>query len=1811
MSKWAGSNFFAGTYTMEQLGNIDPKNISFHENEAEYEYGHKCVDVRINDNNSTISNGKPPSKPTMVLSMYGSWVQVISGDLAGGLDGCNITGWMPDEQTLRISLTRQMELGDGSIVSDTRSCVDSIVKFMAHLHDYVYANRIKLLGERARDDTAELTRSRFVDPIANCENYANLSKDLSTGMADNGYSFQAGAYCADRHVPVLIAAHSYPPTSKTRCKEFGISERQELRRGAALSPVLRLAGLWFADGRYGAKWYLIRSIVYPNRCVSAAQETAKNRSPLLGSLEKPMDPKELARLCESCSKLSEGVQGVGFRKSKSEELPSGTEFFLSRAGGVFTPLTTSGIYPLMNRSDGKNKNDFEEWYKANLPHKTIDTTATSSCWTLAGWTAIRSSFSSNWLMTPSKEVKSTITTYKLPNADGHNVKTTMKLFASMLETYAHPMKNKDIPTPVLVDCLVRALEFGHRYGVYTMLFVVGKRLCELPKGSEMPLVSYTVPISNCGTTLHESVEFQFQGAPWEDEDQYGGNVRKCQRHRNQCLLTAVMDLQPMMMLTALKTLPWSAGGLAHAIEAAYNTLARHQNLDAEYKTLLELAVSPKGPAMTYAFEKIRKQNQEFEKEPGLEAEKDEIAKARTAAAANRAASGIFAILMATGPLGRKEAKQPTTHAHGTLIGSMLKCYGVKHHHAFLRLLPAMMVASGIIESANNSELWKRVFSNVLPTEARDKMTNSLRIYFLVMSPESDLPMTIRPLKRNETFHEKIYAQYALERWDRILLSAAECIEASYFTGANPELAPLQHAWMRRVMIDTPIESMESFNDVSNVAETRDVARQEILALKQTDYGSEIPILVYVATIIPILSRNAGLILEAFLTKIGHPSSASVTTPSCMWRALLALHGYYRRRCDINAADAPHMGTFCEASYANYATKRLLSALQEIPTPLPDYLDLRGARTLDSSSYMPQGLPFVMLPGSLAHQLRHLSLLGMDILSFVRVVQPAVASTLGVYFRSLRLDPAFAAAIFYVASTDSRYDTQTLQSIRHDLVEKIEYPFDTQVAFFSESPAKMWAENFRKTDAGSKLQDVISKDPTRFSVALTNGKVVVYRRQNYSTDQFFQVFSQGFYTYTAFLCSCIPSNACKLIQRLWTQGVHAKVSLPQQSSVVEALAVMMVGFDRKDLQQFTCPGATAFTGFDNKYFGWNPPPPEVDFATTSTCQQAAVTNLYQGLAYHPPSKHSHSYASRCLLRRDFKQWCLCTNRGSQVVWVWSDYDYAATIDSLLKALPNDALKNPAVLPAGYIDIERSDLLTEKLKEVYVSKFESLNSSDYGFFARHFGYTWKVDVIAILARRMPESLQELALRGMLEKHVARRALFHLSDMASVIRRNNISNKKISDATAPFETAAIKLFEFYNDLEVLVSENSTETLNMEEVRKYALKQLCGKLDLGRAVLIHKWYETFRTTSAEGANADGEVQFVSQKRACDWNKDPAILSKAVNLCDDEPAPPDPRPSSAPGPSSDRIVIDVDTEPQIEPTPEETAATLLASFGQASNAAGPSTADPPHHERVWIRVKGVSAGSDVKRVFERPLVQLAMGSPRAPADATPADETVTVRAVDGEEYAIPPRPHYPEKRATLRKRNEQEGYSYIEFALRTVTGVNRAQKELLIVLLRHFLNPKEVDARWGTTPGKAISVMTLRRLVRRVLPEKVADRLPQRERFQLCGRSGRPWRDDAPAPGPAAAAEAPATTEVADVLPMQSSDNANDAVASDSWNTPYDPNEYEEYEDPGSLEDLEAEADAHVDDLFTPTRKRARTYGELAWVSARASKSARFARVV
>ena len=175
-----------------------------------------------------------------------------------------------------------------------------------------------------------------------------------------------------------------------------------------------------------------------------------------------------------------------------------------------------------------------------------------------------------------------------------------------------------------------------------------------------------------------------------------------------------------------------------------------------------------------------------------------------------------------------------------------------------------------------------------------------------------------------------------------------------------------------------------------------------------------------------------------MTKIGHPSSASVTTPSCMWRALLALHGYYRRRCDINAADAPRMGTFCER--ATPTTRPTLARREEIPTPLPDYLDLRGARTLDSSSYMPQGLPFVMLPGSLAHQLRHLSLLSMDILS-VRVVQPAVASTLGVY-SGLRSTPRSPRPYLRgINGFTIRYADATVNC--HDLVEKIEYPFDTK------------------------------------------------------------------------------------------------------------------------------------------------------------------------------------------------------------------------------------------------------------------------------------------------------------------------------------------------------------------------------------------------------------------------------------------------------------------------------------------------------------------------------------------------------------------------------------------------------------------------------------------------------------------------------------------------------------------------------------------------------------------------------------------------
>ena len=1806
MPPWTGDNFFAGTYTPEALGNINSEDISFHGSNDEYEHGYKCVDVRINK----LRKKDDLEKPTVVLTTYGAWVYVISGDIAGGADGCNVSGWMPDEQTVRISLSHNMEVGNGSIFSTESNCMAGISKFMAHVHDYVYAKRIDLLGERARDDTPELTRGRFVDPITKSDAMEIEADGQPSRTMEESHMIQAGAYCADRHVPVMIAAHSFPPTAKTLCKEFGVCNHDELRRGAALMPVLRLAGVWFADGRYGAKWYIIRSILYPNRCVGVAAVLAKKRDARLGSLKKPMDPNELSRLCFTCSKLSEGVQGVGFRKSESDELPSRTEFFLSRAGGVLTPLTKSGVYPTMDLFKDR-KEEFEEWVKANFPHKTMDANAISTYWTLAAWASIRSNADNNWLMTPSQTLARVIDTYKAPNPkDVCEIKKTMKLFASTLETYAHPMKNKDIPTPVLVDFLVRAMEAGHRPAVYTMLFVVGKRLCELPKGAEMPLVSYMVPINGIGTKVSDGAELQAQTAPWEDEDQYGGNWRRCPRYRDQCLLTAVMDLQPMMMLTALQTLPWSAGGLAHAIEAAYNTLEIYKGLDAEYKALLEFAVSPKGPAMTYALEHIAATAHRWAD--------------TTPAITIRAASAIFAILMATGPLGRRGAERPITPTHATLVHSVLKCYTVQHHHSFLRLLPAMMVASGIIESTDKSDVLQRVFSNALPKDARANMEKCLGVYF-VHAPEGDLPSTIRPLKRNESSYEKISAKYAAERWDKMLFGAVDCIQACSFPAANSEIAVLQNVWLQRLMIEPQIESTKSFNEVLQAVSTdtykvsdfttkvRDAATAEIIGLKQKDYGLEIPLLVYVVTILPILHTKPGTILEAFLNNIGHPSTSYVANPSNIWRAILALHGYYRRRFEIDPTDAPYMGMFCEASYAIFATKRLLSALQSVQTPLPDYLDLRGARTPDSMSYMPQGLPFVMLPGSLALKLKHLSLLGMDVLSFVRIVQPAAACALGVYFRSLRLDPAFAAAIFYVASTDARYDTKTLKSVRHELVEKIEYPFDTQVDFFRESPSQMWAQDFYKRDGGSKLRDLISVDLDRFSAPLADGKLVRYKRQNYSTDQFLQIFSQGFYSYTAFLCSSIPRDAWKLVRRLWTQGVHEKVSLLQQHGVVEALSVMMVGFDRKDLQQFACPGGT---GFDNQYFGWGTnPPPGVDVATMSTCQQAAITNLYHGDVYYPPSKQQCSNTQRCLLHRDFKKWCVGTLRGPRMTWVWSDYEYALTIDSLLKALPSDALKNQGILSEGYINIKHSTLLTTKLKEVYVSKLGSLNSSDYGFFDRRFLNNFNLDVIAILARRMPESIQMLASRGMFEKHVAGRALLHLSAMASIIRQYNICCTKTLDATAPFEAAAIKLFESHNDLEVLVSEDSAETLGMEEVRNYALKQLSGKLDLGRAVLIHKWYEAFTrasATGAEGANADGEVQFVSQKRACDWNKDPAILAKAVNLCDDDPAPPAPRPSSAPGPSSSRIVIDVDTEPEIEPTLEETAATLLASFGLASNTEGPSTADPPQHERVWIRVKGASAGSDVKRVFERPLVQLAMGSPRAPASATPADATVTVRAVDGEEYAIAPRPDYPEGHATLRKRNEQEGYSYVEFILRTVTGVDRARKELLVVLLRHFLHPKEVDARWGTTPGKALSVVTLRRLVRHVLPGDVVDRLPPRERF---APAKRPRRDDgAPAPepaapGPAAADEAPAAesaeaaeapaAESADVLPMQSSGNANDAVASDSWNTPFDPNENDEYEDPGSLEDLEADAEADVDDLFAPPRKRARTDGELAWESA------------
>ena len=149
-------------------------------------------------------------------------------------------------------------------------------------------------------------------------------------------------------------------------------------------------------------------------------------------------------------------------------------------------------------------------------------------------------------------------------------------------------------------------------------------------------------------------------------------------------------------------------------------------------------------------------------------------------------------------------------------------------------------------------------------------------------------------------------------------------------------------------------------------------------------------------------------------------------------------------------------------------------------------------------------------------------------------------------------------------------------------------------------------------------------------------------------------------------------------------VRCKVSLPSK-----AVAGRDDGrFRSEGLAAIHVPRRHSLHGLRQQIL-WLEPPPEVDFATTSTCQQAAVTNPTKALV-PSPSKHSHSYASR-LLRRDFKSGASSQIEGHK--WFGSGLRIRSDHRLSLKALPNDALKNRRSFLQD-TSISNGPILTEK-------------------------------------------------------------------------------------------------------------------------------------------------------------------------------------------------------------------------------------------------------------------------------------------------------------------------------------------------------------------------------------------------------------------------------------------------------------------------------------------------------------------------------------
>ena len=209
---------------------------------------------------------------------------------------------------------------------------------------------------------------------------------------------------------------------------------------------------------------------------------------------------------------------------------------------------------------------------------------------------------------------------------------------------------------------------------------------------------------------------------------------------------------------------------------------------------------------------------------------------------------------------------------------------------------------------------------------------------------------------------------------------------------------------------------------------------ELQAVHSGDYADSVPTLTYIATIPPLFGDMSATVpalnaLVRFLKANGNPLINHLADPVLTWRAIFSVHGYYRRKTELQLREHFHKLTFrLPLQYRCKATDALLTHLRSANVVRPDYL-LPG--TTESSTpvmaigvkeYVPQGLPTLMLPS--APMINHpgfgnVSRLGKDVISFVRIIDPQSMPAMGKLLSSMQLEPVVWAAFALSSAIDSR------------------------------------------------------------------------------------------------------------------------------------------------------------------------------------------------------------------------------------------------------------------------------------------------------------------------------------------------------------------------------------------------------------------------------------------------------------------------------------------------------------------------------------------------------------------------------------------------------------------------------------------------------------------------------------------------------------------------------------------------------------------------------------------------------------------------